>query len=111
MEPIVGKLNRPITKGVAKVPVVMQMESLECGAAALAMILAHYGKWMPLEHVRLSCGVSRDGTSIENLAKAARSYGLEASGYYYGGAITTWLYAASGGSTHISMIQLAGPRK
>ncbi len=84
MEPIVGKLNRPITKGVAKVPVVMQMESLECGAAALAMILAHYGKWMPLEHVRLSCGVSRDGTSIENLAKAARSYGLEAAGYYYG---------------------------
>ena len=59
----------------------MQMESLECGAAALAMILAYYGKWMPLEQVRVDCGVSRDGASIENIAKAARSYGLEVEGY------------------------------
>ncbi|MBQ6329351.1 MAG: hypothetical protein IJI35_10085, partial [Kiritimatiellae bacterium] len=48
----------------------MQMESLECGAAALAMILAYYGKWMPLEQVRVDCGVSRDGASIENIARA-----------------------------------------
>ena len=73
--------KQPITKGVAKVPMVMQMESLECGAAALAMIMAFYGKWMPLEQVRLDCGVSRDGASIENIAKAARSYGLEVEGY------------------------------
>ena len=43
------KRKAPITKGVAKVPVVMQMEALECGAASLAMILAYYGKWIPLE--------------------------------------------------------------
>ena len=49
------------------VPVIMQMEALECGAASLAMILAYYGKWLPLEQVRSDCGVSRDGT------KASRS--------------------------------------
>ncbi len=79
-----AQANLPIAKGVAKVPQVMQMESLECGAAALAMVLAYYGKWMPLEQVRVDCGVSRDGASLENIAKAARSYGLEAEGYQRG---------------------------
>ena len=74
---------KPISKGVAKVPQVMQMESLECGAAALAMILAYYGKWMPLEQVRADCGVSRDGTNAENMAKAARNYGLNVEGWRY----------------------------
>jgi len=73
--------NHPIEKGVAKVPQVMGMESLECGAAALAMICAYYGKWIPLEQVRVDCGVSRDGASIEHIAKAARSYGLQVEGF------------------------------
>lgn len=77
------KQNRPVTRGVAKVPVVMQMEALECGAASLTMILAYYGKWIPLEQVRADCGVSRDGSNAKNLLKAARSYGMTAKGYRY----------------------------
>ena len=61
----------------------MQLEFLECGAACLAMILAYYGKWIPLEQVRLDCGVSRDGSSAKNVVIAARNYGLEAAGYRF----------------------------
>ena len=75
------KAKTPVTKGVAKVPVVMQMEALECGAASLCMILAYYNKWIPLEQVRVDCGVSRDGSSAKNVLLAARSYGMTANGF------------------------------
>ena len=78
-----NKLKQPVSKGVAKVPVILQLEALECGAACLTMILAYYGKWIPLEQIRSDCGVSRDGSNARNVLKAARHYGLEAKGFRY----------------------------
>ncbi|MCR5302412.1 MAG: NHLP family bacteriocin export ABC transporter peptidase/permease/ATPase subunit [Lachnospiraceae bacterium] len=70
------RIKPTIKKGVAKVPVIMQLEALECGAACLAMILAYYDKWVPLEQVRLDCGVSRDGSKAKNIYLAAERYGF-----------------------------------
>ena len=67
--------------GKHRVPVIMQMEASECGAASLAMILAYHGKWLPLGQVRYDCGVSRDGSSLRNISLAARNYGLQTKGY------------------------------
>ena len=78
------KVKRPLEKGWARVPVVMQLEALECGAACLDMILAYYGRWIPLEEMRADCGVSRDGSKAVNMLKAARNHGLIAKGYRYG---------------------------
>ncbi|WP_408071337.1 NHLP family bacteriocin export ABC transporter peptidase/permease/ATPase subunit [Butyrivibrio sp. JL13D10] len=77
------KIKEPLNSGVAKVPVVMQMEALECGAACLVMIMAYYNKWIPLEQAREDCGISRDGSKASNIAKAARTYGFEAKGYRF----------------------------
>lgn len=68
-------------KFAKKVPVIMQMEALECGAACLCMIAAYYKKWIPLTQVRSDCGVSRNGSVAKNILCAGRAYGFEAGGY------------------------------
>lgn len=73
------KTRQPITKGIARVPVIMQLETLECGAASLCMVMAYYKKWVPLEQVRADCGVSRDGANAANIYKAAVHYGFDVS--------------------------------
>ena len=70
-----GNANRRV-----RVPTVVQMEEADCGAASLAMVLAHYGCWVPLEELRVACGVSRDGANALSVVEAARHYGMNSTG-------------------------------
>lgn len=75
------EISRPQKYRRVKTPALIQMEATECGAVALGIVLAYYGKYISIEDLRIACGISRDGSNAANMVEAAEGYGMKAEGY------------------------------
>lgn len=75
------KRSGPLPTGRARTPFLLQMEEAESGAAALGILLGYYKRIVPLATLRRDCGVSRDGASVSNVLKAAKTYGMVAKAF------------------------------
>ncbi len=72
---------RLFRRGRVRTPVMLQFEATECGAVCLGIVLAHFGRWVPLQELREACGVTRDGCSASDIVRAGRRYGLRVTGW------------------------------
>jgi ABC-type bacteriocin/lantibiotic exporter with double-glycine peptidase domain/CRP-like cAMP-binding protein len=59
-------------------PVIRQIDEMDCGVAALAMVCQYHGKRVPLSRLRTLVGTTADGTSAAGILRAARAVGFEA---------------------------------
>jgi len=98
--------------GSRRIPVIQQLDASDCGAACLAMVLAHHGKMLRLEDVRQVLGTGRDGATALAILEAARWYGLrgrgvslevEDLGYLPKGSILHWDFG------HFMVFERLGP--
>ena len=56
--------------------VVLQTTATDCGPACLAMVLARFGRHVPLTELRENAGVGRDGIDAQALTDLGARYGL-----------------------------------
>ena len=76
-----GREGRAGKKRRLRTPVILQNDETECGAVCLGILLAHYGRWVPIDELRRVCGVSRDGSTALGLQRGAEKYGLRTEGW------------------------------
>jgi ATP-binding cassette, subfamily B, bacterial len=97
-----------------RVPVLLQLNAVECGAACLAMILNHHGWRIRVADCREACGAGRDGVTARELAEAARSYGFRVKAFslgpadikhIHGPAIAHWEF------NHFVVVEQWSPRR
>ncbi len=60
---------------------IRQHYKYDCGAACLASVAAFYGMRYPLAQIKIACGCTPDGISIQGLLDGAAKMGLQAKGY------------------------------
>ena len=70
-------------KKAVHVPLILQMEEMEAGAACLTMILVYYRKQIGLDQVRTACGISRNGIHAADIVRAGEGYGLDCEEKHY----------------------------